>query len=176
VNDKIDWDKLSDFIYEHKDLGKLSVSGGGDCLYRYDRHVSFWIKLFELCKHHKMKIDVHTREKFTHTRFWKKINKCVFSSDNLEDDIEYLKYLNNFTKIRITHLVTAETTDKMIEDYLEFQKQTGCQFTIKQLIKHDDCGRYVDIRKKHPNIYNLDAGDYNIYYMPDNSIRTKFLP
>jgi hypothetical protein len=63
----------------------------------------------------------------------------------------------------------------MIEEYLGFQRRTGCQFTIKELVGHDDDGRYKEIRKKYPEIFYLDEGDYNIYYMPDNTIREKFL-
>jgi hypothetical protein len=123
-----------------------------------------------------MLVDVHTREKFTHQSFWKKhINRCVFSSDKLEDDQEYLEYLSQLTKVRITHLVTADTTFEMIDDYLNFQERTGCQFTIKELVGYNDDGMYKKIREKYPNIYNLDTGDYNIYFMPDNSIRMNFL-
>jgi hypothetical protein len=170
-----DWEKLRAFLVKYQDRGKVSVSGGGDCLYHYDQHVGWWIRLFEETKDLNMLVDVHTREKFTHQRFWKKINRCVFSSDRLEDDREYLEYLANLVKIRITHLVTKDTTYKMIEDYLRFQQKINCQFTIKELVGYDDGGRYKEIRKKYPEIFHLDEGDYNIYYMPDNVVRDKFL-
>lgn len=172
---KTNWKKLEKFLEDNKEKGKVSISGGGDCLYKYDRYVGWWIKLFKITKHLNMKVDIHTREKFTHQGFWKRINRCVFSSDKLEDDREFLEYLTNFTNLRITHLVTSETTIDMIEDYLKFQRGYNCQFTIKQLVGFDDCGRYNEIRKKFPNIYHLDIGDYNIYYMPNNTIRDKFL-
>lgn len=170
-----DWEKLRGFLVEYQDRGKVSVSGGGDCLYRYDQYVGWWKRLFEETSDLQMLVDVHTREKFTHQRFWRRINRCVFSSDNLSDDEEYLEYLARLTKLRITHVVTKNTTDKMIEEYLGFQERTGCQFTIKELVGHDDDGRYKEIRKKYPEIFYLDEGDYNIYYMPDNTIREKFL-
>lgn len=170
-----DWEKLRSFLVEYQDRGKVSVSGGGDCLYRYDQYVGWWKRLFEETSDLRMLVDVHTREKFTHQGFWRRINRCVFSSDNLSDDEEYLEYLARLTKLRITHVVTKNTTDKMIEEYLEFQKRTGCQFTIKELVGYDDGGRYKEIRKKYPEIFYLDEGDYNIYYMPDNTIREKFL-
>jgi hypothetical protein len=171
-----DWDKLEKFLFDNKDKGKVSVSGGGDCLYEYDQHVGWWIKFFEITNKFNMLVDAHTREKFNHQSFWKKhINRCVFSSDNLTDDKEYLEYLSNLTKIRITHLVTANTTFDMIDDYLYFQNKIKCQFTIKELIGYDDNGMYQKVRDRYPDIFNLDAGDYNIYYMPDNSIRDTFL-
>jgi hypothetical protein len=171
-----DWNKIEKFLTDNKKKGKVSVSGGGDCLYKYDEHVGWWIKFFEITSNLNMLVDVHTREKFTHQSFWKNhINRCVFSSDLLANDIEYLRYLSKLTKIRITHLITANTTSDMIEDYLKFQNEIGCQFTVKELIGYDDGGMYKKIREQHPEIFNLDAGDYNIYYMPDNSIRDKFL-
>jgi hypothetical protein len=170
-----DWDKLRDFLVQHKDKGKVSISGGGDCLYHYEQHVNWWSKLFEEARELNMLVDVHTREQFTHSRFWKHINRCVFSSDILEHDTEFAKYLCWHTKLRITHLVTAATTDKMIEEYLAFQNSTGCQFTIKQLVGFSDNGRYNEIRDKYPDIFYLDAGDYNIYYMPNNTVCTDFM-
>ena len=170
-----DWDKLENFLNTYKNKGKVSVSGGGDCLYRYDFYKFWWVKFFSITNKLKLKIDIHTREKFTGVFLWRHINRCVFSSDNVQEDLWYLLWLSSLTSIRITHLVTANTTDKMIDEYLKFQKQIKCQFTIKELIGFDDKGRYKEIRKKYPQIYNLDAGDYNIYYMPDNTITNKFL-
>ena len=176
VNDPTDWNKLEQFLIDNKNKGKVSISGGGDCLYRYDKHVGWWMRLFEITTNLNMLVDVHTREKFTHQSFWRKhINRCVYSSDNLQNDYEYLQYLSKLTKVRIVHLVTKATTFKIIDDYLGFQYRIKCQFTIKELIGYDDGGVYNKIRSKYPDIYHLDAGDYNIYYMPDNSIHKSFL-
>ena len=176
INNPTDWVKLEKFLYDNKEKGKVSVSGGGDCLYRYDVHVGWWIKFFKITSNLNMLVDVHTREKFTHQSFWKKhINRCVFSSDKLQNDREYLNYLSQLTKIRVTHLVTSDTTFEMIEDYLYFQREIDCQFTIKKIVGHSDSGVFQKIRQKYPQIYHLDDGDYNVYYMPDNSIRDTFL-
>lgn len=175
VSLETDWNKLENFLIEHKSKGKVSISGGGDSLYQYDRYIGWWIKLFEITTELNLLVDVHTREKFTHQKFWKRINRCVFSCDKLEDDIEYLKYIKQSTKLRITHLVTTDTTNEMIDDFLKFQTKTKCQFTIKELVGFDDNERYKEIRKKYPEIFYLDEGDYNIYYMPDNTITDTFL-
>jgi len=176
VNQPTDWLKLEHFLNFHKRKGKVSVSGGGDSLYKYDLHKVWWDKFFDITKFLSMIVDVHTREKMQNDEFWKNINKCVFSSDNLKDDIAHLEYLSARTQVRITHLVTANTTIEMIDQYLAFQNKINCQLTIKELVEYDDNGMYKKIRNKYPEIFHLDSGDYNIYYMPDNSIRTKFLP
>ena len=94
-----DWAKLEDFLLEYKNKGKVSVSGGGDCLYRYDLYVGWWVKFLKITNKLNMKVDIHTREKFTKQSFWRKhVNRCVFSSDKLSDDIDYLVYFNNLCK------------------------------------------------------------------------------
>jgi len=170
-----DWNKLEKFLTDNKELGKVSVSGGGDSLYNFKEYEGWWSRFFNITSSLNMLVDVHTREKFYDSNFWRAINRCVFSSDSLLDDVLYLDYLKRLTKIRITHLVTDKTTDNRIKTYLNYQNKIGCQFTIKQLVGFDDGGRYEKIRKKYPEVFHLDEGDYNIYYMPDNSIRSKFL-
>ena len=170
------WDKLEKFLIKYRNNGKVSVSGGGDCLYKFDIYKPWWEKLFSLTKSYNMKIDVHTREKFYNKDFWEKhINKCVFSSDNMQEDCDYLEYLSKLVKLRITHLITEYTTFDMIEEYLFFQKKYNCQFTIKEIVGYDDKDMYEKIRQKYPYIYYLDKGDYNIYYMPNNTITDTFL-
>jgi hypothetical protein len=171
-----DWPKLASFLHQHTFLGKkVSVSGGGDSLYRFEQHRKWWERFLYLAHYYNMKVDVHTREKFRKAEFWFGINKCVFSSDKLENDIGFLNWVSRYTKLRITHLVTANTTFRMIDVFVAFQKKTNCEFTIKQMIGYSDKGAYNRIKAKYPKIFRLPAGDYNIYYMPDNSIRAKFL-
>jgi len=175
VHPPTNWNKLKKFLCDNKEKGKVSVSGGGDSLYKYDKYAEWWDRFFEITKDLGMLVDVHTREKFRLAPFWEKINRCVFSSDNIKDDIQYLKVLSELTKVRITHLVTADTTYELIEQYLKFQNEIKCQFTVKELIGYSDNGMYKKIREHYPEIFHLNAGDYNIYYMPDNSIRKSFI-
>ncbi len=170
-----DWKKLERFLIENSYKGKVSVSGGGDCLYRYDIYSDWWQEFFKITKKLKMLVDVHSREKFKNEEFWKSINRCVFSSDKLVEDEEYLNWLRRLVEVRIVHVVTKNTSNTFIDEYLDFQRKTGCQFTTKQLVSFDDGGRYEQLKVSHPNIFYLDAGDYNVYYMPDNSITETFI-
>ena len=47
-----DWEKLEEFLCKYKDKGKISLSGGGDCLYKYDRKpgllTDWWNKFLSL--------------------------------------------------------------------------------------------------------------------------------
>ena len=90
-------------------------------------------------------------------------------------DRAYLSWLSQWTKVRVVHLVTANTSFGMIDDYINFCKEHDIQFTIKHLVGFDDCGMYDMLLKRHPALFHLDDGDYNIYFMPDNTEKTKFL-
>jgi hypothetical protein len=170
------WNKLFEFLYQYKEKGKVSISGGGDCLYDYDNNIEWWNKVFKVTEDIDMLIDVHTREKFYNEIFWKKINRCVFSVDIINDDIiNYLKYLSKLTKIRIVHVVTESTSIKMIKEFIKFQKEINCQFTLKELSEYDEGGNYNFLKIKYPDLYYLDKGDYNIYFMPDNEIYDCFI-
>lgn len=72
-------------------------------------------------------------------------------------------------------MVTKYTSFGMIEDYIDFTQKYNMQFTIKHLVGYDDGNMYNLILEKYPKLFHLDVGDYNIYYMPDNTIQTKFL-
>ena len=171
-----DWDALYAFLYKYKDKGKVSVSGGGDPLYEYGevKHYLWWKKLFEITSQLDMLVDVHTREKMYDRQFYKRINRCVFSSDLLQEDEGILLWSSRYVKLRVVHVVTPKTTRQMIEDYLSYQADWHCQFSIKQLVGYDDNGMYDSIRREFPDIYHIDKGDYNVYFMPDNTIRDTF--
>ena len=175
--DKTDWRMLEDFLRKGRYNGrdKVSVSGGGDPLYRYEENKEWWNRLFAITRQLRMKIDVHTRERLFDNDFWNKINRCSFSSDMLFEDEDFLHYLCKVVKLRIVHLVTHNASFGLIDAYLRFQELHQCQFTIKQLIGHNDGGKYDFMQMQYPHVYSVDAGDYNVYYMPDNTVRTKFM-
>lgn len=186
VNPPTDWEKLDEFLGKYESKGKVSLSGGGDCLYKFEDHIDWWKKFLDLVHKHNLLLDIHTREKFMEFGWLKKnINRVVFSSDHLDlvnenisksvTDREYITWLSHHVKVRVAHLVTANTSFGMIEDYINFCKSINAQFTIKHLVGYDDCGMYDMILKKHPDLFHLDDGDYNIYFMPNNKEETVFL-
>jgi len=170
-----DWEKLEKFLTQYKNKGKVSVSGGGDCLYRYDEYEDWWNKFFNICGQLDMLVDVHSRQVFHNDDFWRKVNRVVVSSDFLVEDLEYFRYLSELTKMRIVHVVTEFSTINGVQEYLDFQKESGCQFTIKPLSNYDDKGMFKKVRETFPDIYFLEEGDYNIYFMPDNTVTDCFM-
>jgi len=171
----IDWNLMDKFFDTFK-KDKVSISGGGDCLYNYETYKdTFWDILFAKCKERNIKVDVHSREKFYNDAFWRNVNRCVLSSDIFEEDVDYFNYLIKFTKVRIVHVVTKNTTEENLIKYKNFSKINNCQFTLKELVGYDDNGNYSRFKNKFPELFYLDSGDYNIYYFPNNTIGTNFL-
>ena len=174
-NEPFEMERVKFFI-ESAPTDKISISGGGDCLHQFDKYEkSFWEPIFALAKKYKKKIDVHSRTPFWNDAFWKKINKVVVSSDFLTEDMVYLSYLAQNTKVRVVHVVTKDSTPGLIAAYCNFLDTIGAQFTLKRLVGYDDGNRWNEIKKTFPNIFFLEEGDYNIYYMPDNEVYDFFL-
>lgn len=72
VNLDTDWNKLEQFLEQYKDKGKVSLSGGGDCLYQFDQHKYWWDRFLKLIEDKQLKLDIHTREKVDYLdQFWK---------------------------------------------------------------------------------------------------------
>lgn len=180
VKEKTDWNKLETFFQSYinilnPDFRKVSISGGGEPLYNYYVNVEWWDELFKLCRNYDIAIDIHTREKLYDELFWEKINKCVFSSDHLTQDKKFLDYVLKHTKLRISHVATELSSDKKIEEYINYKKNNNCQLTIKELSGFNDKGRYKEIRNKYSDqLYYLDDDDYNVYFMPNNTVKNVF--
>ena len=168
-------DKFEKFLIENKELGKFSVSGGGDCLYKFNEHLDFWDFIFYLKQKHNMLLDIHSRTKYYNDSFWKNINKLVISSDTLIDCRDYINYIKTLCKVRITHVVTDKTTIEKAAEYIEYCDQNKLQLTFKQLSLYNDNGMYKLLKEKFKERFYLDSGDYNIYFMPNNLISDKFI-
>ncbi len=174
LTNDLDLDIVRQFICYYKAKGKVSISGGGDPLYKFFEHIDFWKVVVDTCKEENVKLAIHTREKLHHTRFWKNVHRCSFSVDTLKDDEEFLLYLKQHTKVRIYKTVTSLDTQQTIEGFISFSKTHDIQLTFKQLYGYDDNGNYQTFKNKYDDQFFLDTGDYNIYLMPDNSITNHF--
>lgn len=172
-----DWNKLEKFIESNKHLGKFSISGGGDCLYNYAKYEDWWRQIFELAFKYNMLVDVHSRERFYYPTWWRQVHRCVISSDILNDDEDYIIWLSKQTKVRVVHLVTEHTSEYAAEAYIQFAYKHNLQLTFKKLVGYEDYHIFETLHDKYKNsaAQFLDAGDYNIYYMPDNNIYKEFL-
>jgi hypothetical protein len=155
---------------------KFSVSGGGDPLYNMQENIDFWCNIFNIGERTQKKVDIHTREKLYDTRFWGKVNKLVFSSDKPQCDLQYLSWVSQFVSTRVAHVVTSKTTTTMATEYIAIAETKNIEITFKKISGFSDGGAWDDLKKRYSGkIYFLDEGDYNIYYMPNNTTTEKFI-
>lgn len=175
VSLKTDWNKLNDFLWKNRYKGKVSVSGGGDCLFKFQEYNKWWKILIKICKDYELKLDVHSRNIIKNNKFWKKINRVVISSDKTDDIVDNLIYLFPLTKIRIVHVITKDTTEELIRKYIKLSAEFGTQLTFKELFGFNDGNNYKKFKSIFKGQYFLDAGDYNIYYFPNNTIGNNFM-
>ncbi len=178
-----DWNKLELFLKENAYKQKVSISGGGDPLYNIEnssKTVNWWKKLISITKKNDLKVAVHTREKIYNTEFWTNLHRCSLSSDNLSKEQEYIEYLSNIVNVRLVRVIDHSITEKIVQNYIEFCIKHNIQLTFKQLVaKQNQDKKYFRLKKQygHENlglIKFLDSGDYNLYYMPDNTIRSVY--
>jgi hypothetical protein len=166
------WDKLTQFIAKDNIKRKVSVSGGGDPLFKLKDNYSWWEKLFAICEQHNILIDVHSRVPTQDTNFLSKINRFCFSSDYPEE--AYICWLSSHVKTRIVHVVTNATNNTKVNAYVELAEKTGCQLSLKELDWVSGDKLFKNMTSKYPQVYNIPLDDYNEYFMPDNSIQYKF--
>lgn len=175
-----DYNKLEEFLKEHKDTNEISISGGGDPLNEFDKHKDFYYDfLFPMQKKYNLcGIDVHTRIPLYDDEFWKKINRCVFSINFTNGNIvneKFIRYVSKITKVRLFYCVVPETNVEDVRNLFELSNELNCQITIKQLKGHNDSGKFEEIGKEFPEIFKVYAKDYLIYYMPNNTITDTFM-
>jgi len=182
TTENTNWVKLDELIRWYRGK-KINVSGGLDPLYNFEKNKKWWNKLFKIAQKYKKLVDIHTRE-FIFSRFFlKNVNKIVFSFDNLEE-VRYkiIKYPKKI-KIRLAKIITQETSFEEIKEIVDFCKKHDFEITFKELYGFDDKGNFKKLERELKKLYNfkkykivfLKHKDYNLYFMPDNKIYTKFL-
>jgi len=170
------WKKVEEFLIKYNRLNKVSISGGGDPLYDYNKNCQWWNSLFSICNKIEMKIDIHTREKIYDDGFWQQINRCVFSCDKLENtDIDFFNYVSKLAFLRLACVITKDTTENQIDTLISFATKNNIELTFKQLHGFSDDNNFNKFKKIYLNSFFLEDGDYNIYFMPNNIEYDRFL-
>ena len=194
-----DWSKLNK-ILELFPQDKISVSGGGDPLFNFEKHKNWWRSFFAICKQNNKKIDVHTAELIEDEWFLEYINRYVlhlnwnrFIGGNREIMPQLLALP---TKIRLTFVIVppeytaiSHLHHEAILDILEQSKKIKeCQVSFRELYgsERDNCDEFQykrhlrEIDKlirviNNDNIRLVRQDDYNVYYMQDNNLYTDFM-
>lgn len=179
--DTFDWNKL-EFILGTNNFDKLSISGGGDPLFNLNKNINFYDKLFELQAKYNFKLDIHTSKHLENYEFLKKFNKVVLHINKKCDlDKIYESYFSNQINIRFVVVLHDKQTMNDVQYYIDFAKvHPQLQFSFREVYLHNkpiDIDTMVDYIKQNENEYikYILQDDYNIYFMPNNTITEKFI-
>lgn len=183
-DEKTDFEKLDKIISKYEGY-KINISGGGDPLYNYNNNILWWTKVYDICIKYNKLYDVHTRIFEGHDFLINTVNKIVLSFDNLEKSKPIIEaYLKLNKKVRLTKVIQKNTTEKELYNVDKYSIENNCEITFKKMSHCEDNLKYEFFKENYfknilklenPNILFLDDGNYNIYYMPDNTIQTRYI-
>ncbi len=174
------WDKLEELIkwYPGK---KINISGGLDPLYKFKKNKKWWKKLFEIAKRNRKLVDIHTREFVFDKWLLSNVNKFVISFDDLNEIEKSVTKYPKKNKIRLVKVITKDTSLEQLKQIINFSCKYNFQITFKELYGFDDGGKFKKLKKEIKGLYTFNKlkflrhRDYNVYFMPDNKVYTKFL-
>ncbi len=178
-----DWDRLETLIAE---IGrdKISVSGGGDPLYRLRDHADWWWTLMAICGGLNKQIQVHTHNHKIPWGWARSFDKIVLHVDAGEPLPQSdIRMLARWTELRLVAVLEPgiEAYDLQLLD--DLAREVEAEVTFRELV--GEGGRETkfrlqamlsEIEARNPRARLVHQDDYNIYYMPDNTLRTRFLP
>ena len=182
------YSKMDKFIKAHKKYDRISISGGGEPLNDIEKHREFWNFVKKEKEKYNLLVSVHTRSTCISPLILKKlgIDKIVLSIDNPERKQTkfILDCIAKGLKMRAVHVATKNSRKSDIESFINFCIDNKVEFSIKKLHGYDDGNMFLNLKDiiykgKKKAIFNnikfIEDKDYNMYYMPDNTIRDKFL-
>ena len=161
-------DSLEKFLLSGK-YNIVSLSGGGDPLFNFDKHQDYYTKLFNLLEKYKIPLELHTSyiiNNFPAQKAYRIVYHCNLTDPNRS--IEKIKRKSNEI-IRVVYVVTEDLTEeKALEisnflgtknvDEISFRQRIDENYEINYHL-HDFLKKYH--KKKW---FYIEQGDYNTYF------------
>ena len=181
--DGTDWNALNCFLHDAQDsqVGKVSVSGGGDPFFKLENNQVWWEKFLSLTTARELEVSVHTRERVTLDndvlRFLlNHISRLTLSTDVLDDVLDYAYMMSRYTQIRVVHVVQPFDTMKSLDKYVLAFFGTPIQLSFKQLHQSMDNTLFNSAKDEYrDDVFFIEDKDYNYYFMPDNKVYEHFV-
>lgn len=165
----------------------ISISGGGDPLHEYDKHIEWYRKFFGITQNHRVYFDDHERSipVEMHTSYmtdetsfpFYDCYRVVYHANTLEQLSHIHKTGNEI--VRAVFVVTAEYTIKDIMDIALFVKNSTDidELSFRQLVddKYEE-QHYLEayLRMGHKKLWwYIEQNDYNLYYA-ENQVSTRY--
>lgn len=147
----------------------ISVSGGGDPLFEYQKHEDYYIKLFGLCEEMNIPLEMHTSYKKEYLFPYAKCHRVVYHCFYVRD----LKRIIRFgkEKVRVVFVVTKGFDSEKINAIEEFVRNSPDidELSFRQMVDENYqvttyCQDYLRSGHKKRWWY-IEQNDYNTYFV-----------
>ena len=167
--------KLRETIIENN-IDIVSVSGGGDPLHDFDKHIGWYKRLLTILREVNKPLEVHT--------------SYIENDFNTESAIRMVYHLQSISqlekvkrkhseKVRVVFVVTDDMTEKdilKIANYVS-ESQNIDELSFRQLVRSDyTVSNHLQdtLRAGHKIFwYYIEQNDYNLYYA-ENKVYTEY--
>lgn len=145
----------------------VSVSGGGDPLYEWQKHADWWYQLITILSRYDIPLEIHTS--YIDSGFPIELCKKVSYHLRNKKQIQEIKR-HGEEKIRAVFVVTDDMTEQDLHDIVELVKvsQDVDQISFRQRIDEDYKISYHlhnELKAGHgKDWWYIEQGDYNLYY------------
>lgn len=166
-------------MLEAENCNILSISGGGDPLYEYEKHVDWYRKLFRIARHYKVfqdgglkrpiPIEMHTSYMTDESSFpFYDCDRVVYHPNT----IAQLSHIHRTGDeiVRVVFVVTADYTAKDLMDIAAFVHNSSDidELSFRQFVDdHYQPQHYLEpfLRTWHKTLWwYIEQNDYNLYY------------
>lgn len=161
----------------------ISLSGGGDPLYRFSEQNSVSRQFLNDLDKMNIKYDIHsmnTKELINAINTYNNIHKVVVHIRLKQLNLDYIKLIeiakSKNVQVRFALVLdgVSDTDIAMLEEIFR-----DVQFSLRRHVTKDGISEVSDyaktINERNPLHMFIEQKDYNTYLMPDNTITTEFL-
>ena len=146
----------------------ISVSGGGDPLYLFHKHIDYYTKLFELCYEMNIPLELHTS--YTNAMFpYEWCHRVVYHCRGMASLLCVRR--RGTEKVRVVFVVTEDFTKEKIDKIANYVERTTQidELSFRQMIDKDYkvtdyCQEYLRAGHKKRWWY-IEQNDYNTYFV-----------
>lgn len=170
-------DGLESAIREYG-IKQLSISGGGDPLYKIDEHKAWYQRVFQITIDNNVPISVHTSYMTSKVDFpFQLCEKVVYHANSI-DDLNEIERCGH-EKVRVVFVVTEDFTKDYIEKICDFVEERAeiDQISFRQLAGENYEPKYYLhdylLAGHKKRWYYITQDDYNLYYA-ENKVYTRF--
>lgn len=171
-------DGLKDLMYAIKsnDIDIVSLSGGGDPLYKLEEHYAYFCTLLEMLRATKTRLEIHTSY-VEHTWLTRYSYRMVYHLRSKEQLVSIRKMYDEI--VRVVFVVTDDMKEEDIEDISKYVRSSEDidELSFRQRVDKDYKVSYRlhdFLTKGHQkDWWYITQNDYNLYYA-ENKVYQKY--